>query len=96
MFVLQWLKEKQLIQQVCSKLDPSQTSDDHDNAATILVRIIDSLRKEDDCSVLLASMESEETIRTLLELGLNSSPRTESCVTSCVEILLQLLDVNNK
>ncbi|KAI5729606.1 hypothetical protein M8J76_004485 [Diaphorina citri] len=90
-----WLKEKQLIQQVCSKLDPSQTSDDHDNAATILVRIIDSLRKEDDCSVLLASMESEETIRTLLELGLNSSPRTESCVTSCVEILLQLLDVNN-
>lgn len=95
-FLSQWLEEKQLIRLVCSKLGPENSPDDHDNAAQILTRIIDSLRKDDDASVLLATTESEETIRYLLELGFSPGPCSESGVISCVEIVLQLLDVNNK
>lgn len=93
--VFTWLEEKQLIRLVCSKLGPENSPDDHDNAAQILTRIIDSLRKDDDASVLLATTESEETIRYLLELGFSPGPCSESGVISCVEIVLQLLDVNN-
>ncbi|KAL1456445.1 hypothetical protein WDU94_001176, partial [Cyamophila willieti] len=93
--VFTWLDEKQLIRQVCSKLDPSNSSDDHDNAAQILIRIIDSLRRDDEQSILLQSTESEDTIRLVLSLGLSPGTSRESGVTSCVEVLLQLIDVNN-
>uniref|UniRef100_A0A8D9A728 Serine/threonine-protein phosphatase 6 regulatory subunit 3-A n=1 Tax=Cacopsylla melanoneura TaxID=428564 RepID=A0A8D9A728_9HEMI len=93
--VFTWLDEKQLIRQVCGKLDPSNSADDHDNAAQILIRIMDSLRRDDERSLLLQTTESEETIRLVLSLGLSPGSSRESGVTSCVEVLLQLLDVNN-
>lgn len=97
--ITQWLDKAQVVQQLVALIDPACSEEKHSNAAEALCEMIklsreqmSLLQEKAPADPLLESLESTETVASLLEHMFSGDRTCESVFVNGISVLLSLLE----
>ncbi|KAL1466195.1 hypothetical protein MTO96_042897 [Rhipicephalus appendiculatus] len=97
--ITQWLDKAQVVQQLVALIDPGCSEEKHSNAAEALCEMIklsreqmSLLQEKAPADPLLESLESTETVASLLEHMFSGDRTCESVFVNGISVLLSLLE----